>query len=726
MDGAVMENSISSGLPLAVVLIPIVGSALAALIGHRWEKGRDYLVLALTALVLLLSFYLFRLAWQDVVVSSFSVGFGDLPFNFRVDRLGAVFNLLSALIWFLATLFSLTYMSHEKRLTRYYTFYLLTLGGTLGVFLTADFFSLFLFFELMSLASYLLVIHTQTREAMSAGRLYLFLGVGGGLSILIAVLLIYHFTGTVTITPLMEKLALIPYRGLIAVLLIAGFGVKAGMVPLHIWLPQAHPVAPSPASALLSGIMIKAGAYGIIRVSTVLFTPAEGEGSLLWAFPEKMGYILIWFSILTMFSAAVMALFQSNAKRILAYSSVSQMGYILMGVGACAYLGFDGALAFGSFSMHIVNHAFFKAGMFMMIGAVFYRTGELELHRLGGLWRDFPVTAFAFLLAGLGIAGIPGFNGYTSKVLLHHAIVEAFEHHHLYSLYLAERLFMFTGALTTCYIARLFISVFLGQKPSHLAGIKKEPWNERVVFAIIGAAIIFIGTNPFYILEKFVAPLVAAFPFGPHSFEHLTYVNFWDIHDLQGVVAVVAIAALIYIAGTQTKFFNRKLPAFLSVEHLIYRPFIRLITLAYTGCGRALEITVDSAFINSPRLLVYFCLGGRMLEAAAEGIFVGSLGPLKQTTYRVSSLERSGLYFSRLFQILNAVLLWVYDWWLYLLQSFFKYSKEAVMAVFFFLFKMDYKPRGRLFMIINTTNFEYYLLVFFITLIIIMSLQLFR
>ncbi|HED24695.1 MAG TPA: NADH dehydrogenase subunit, partial [Firmicutes bacterium] len=154
MNGAAIENTINSSLPLAIVLIPILGAALAALAGRYSEKGRDYFVLALTALVFLLSLILFRLAWQDVVVSRFSVGFGELPLYFRVDRLGAVFNLLSALIWFLATIFSLTYMSHEKRLTRYYTFYLLTLGGTLGVFLTADFFSLFLFFELMSLASY--------------------------------------------------------------------------------------------------------------------------------------------------------------------------------------------------------------------------------------------------------------------------------------------------------------------------------------------------------------------------------------------------------------------------------------------------------------------------------------------------------------------------------------------------------------------------------------------
>ncbi|MCJ7806309.1 MAG: NADH dehydrogenase subunit, partial [Clostridia bacterium] len=370
MSGAIIENTITSSLPLAIVITPIVGAALVCLVGRYSEKYREYLVLGITVAVFLLSVALFRLSWQEIVTLRFPVGFGDIPLYFRVDKLGSVFNLLSSFIWLLATIFSLTYMSHERRQTRYYTFYLLTLGGCLGVFLTADLFSLFIFFELMSIASYPLVIHSQTEEALKAGRLYLFMGVGGGLCILSAALILHWFTGTVEIKPMLEVLLLLPARFLVAALLIIGFGIKAGMVPLHIWLPKAHPVAPSPASALLSGIMIKAGAYGIIRVITVLYTPSTAEAGPLWIFTGQFGFIMIWFGIVTMLLAALMALFQNNAKRILAYSSVSQMGYILMGIGVCAYLGLDGAVAFGGFSFHIINHAFFKAGMFMMVGAV--------------------------------------------------------------------------------------------------------------------------------------------------------------------------------------------------------------------------------------------------------------------------------------------------------------------------------------------------------------------
>lgn len=727
MNGVATENAIYSALPLAIALIPILGSALVPLAGRFSDRWRNWLVLVVTGLVLALSIYLFRLVWQGEgpVISTFSVGFGELPLYFRVDHLGAVFNLISALIWFLATVFSLSYMTHESRHNRYYFFYLLTLGGCLGVFLTADLFSLFFFFELMSIASYMLVIHTQSDEAMKAGRLYIFLGVFGGLCILAATSLVYWYTGTVEITPLLEELLLVPARTLIIILLVIGFGIKAGMAPLHIWLPKAHPVAPAPASALLSGIMIKTGAYGIARTAGVIYAPAAPEITELWAYTGQIGYVLIWFGIATMFSAAFMALFQSNAKRLLAYSSVSQMGYILMGVGCLAYLGFDGPMALGGFSMHVVNHAFFKAGMFMMVGAVYFHTGEIDLKRLGGLWRDFPVTTVVFLFAAMGIAGIPLLNGYTSKVLLHHAIVEAYEHHNDYSLYIAERIFMLTGAMTTCYIARLFSSIFLGKKPEGLSVHSKEPWNERATFIVIGAAILFIGTNPFFMLENFLGPLVSSFPFDEYYVNYFMKLNFWDVHDLQGMAAIVAMAAVLFIVGHRINLFTRKLPDWLSIEYLIYQPAVSTAMVIYTRAGRVLETAVDSAYLNSPKVLTYYCVSGQIIESACEAVIVGSLNPLKKFTYTVNTLEQGGSFFNRLMVVISDSLVRVYNRWYGGVEFIFGWTSRLFLVVFYFLFGMDYSFRGRLFRVINTSNFEYYLLIFFILLILIMGLQIF-
>ena len=713
-------------LPLAIVLVSFAGAAAAPLAGWFSAKLRDWFIIFLTALICLLSFFLLQAAWPQALVKSYQIGFGNVPLLFKVDRLGALFNFLSAFIWFLASLFSLSYMTHERRTNRYYFFYLLTLGGCLGVFLTGDLFSLFCFFELMSLASYMLVIHTQTTESLSAGRLYLFLGVFGGLCILSATIVLYALTGSVLLTPSLEALIRLPLNLILALLFITGFGIKAGMVPLHIWLPKAHPVAPSPASALLSGIMIKTGAYGILRVVGVLFTPADLKAQELWGYTASFGYVIIWFGIVTMLMAAVIALFQTNTKTILAYSSVSQMGYILTGIGACAYLGQSGALAMGGFTLHVLNHAFFKAGLFMMIGAVYHRTGELDLKKLGGLWREFPVTTVVFLLAALGLAGIPGLNGYTSKVLLHHALTEAYEHHHLYSLFVAERLFMLTGVLTTCYIARLFSTVFLGQKPAGLKVQGQEPWNERVVFILLGLIILFVGLKPLTVLRAVVAPVVQIFAFNELSIKYLANVNFWGGRDLLGVVGVVFLAALLFYAGFRFKIFETRLPRFLSVEDLIYRPLVNFLQLAFTRSGRLLEAAVDGGFIESTRLLIPFCRMGAVLDAAADSLFVQTLQPLKVFSYQVGSLEQKLAPLNKFVLNLPLLLNAVYRVWLALLSLIFTVAKKLFMGIFNFLFRLDYRHEGRFYRVFNTENFEYYLLVFFITLLIFMSLRFLR
>lgn len=723
MDALIFNHQLfAAHLPLLIILVSFSGAFLVAAVNFS-EKTRDLFVVFVTFVVCLLSLFLLLASWQEVVVKSYRIGFAAIPLIFKADRLGGLFNFLSSFIWFLASLFSLSYMAYEKHKRRYYTFYLLTLGGCLGVFLTGDFFSLFFFFEIMSLASYLLVIHTQTKEALKAGKLYLFISIFGGLCLLFAVMLLYGFTGSSLMTPMLENLIKLPLSALMAFLFITGFGIKAGMVPLHIWLPKAHPVAPSPASALLSGVMIKTGAYGIFRVINVLYTPAELSSAALWQQTHLFGFAIIWLGILTMLVAAFLALFQTNAKRTLAYSSVSQMGYILMGVGAGAYLGTGGAMATGGFALHVLNHAFFKAGLFMMVGVIYLRTGELDIRKLGGLWRDFPVTAMAFLVAALGIAGVPGLNGYTGKVLLHHAILEAAALGGLPGLAVAERIFMLTSVLTACYMARLFSAIFLGPRPSSLAVRSPEAWNEKVVFSVTSLVIIFIGLRPGFVLQKIIAPLTQSFSFSADSLKHLAAVNFWVFDDLAGMVVVLLLAALLYYLNHRFKIFSFKLPAALSVEGLIYRPLVRLSFMVFTGSSKILETVIDGGFIRSTNLLKVFCQGGLILDLSANQLLVGSLVPLKAFSYKVGALEHQGAYFKKLAKGLASLFNQVYQAWFKALTAVFRQLKGLFMMVFNFLFRLDYKHEGRFYRIFNTEYFEYYLLVFFIMLIIIMSLR---
>jgi len=253
----VESEVVYSSLPLWIALIPLAGGFLVYRIALRDSRWRGCGAVLAAGLTLLLAGFLFYRSGGGAVELKLQAGFLERLLYFRVDRLGAAFTLLAALIWFLATLFSVFYMRHEGEQNRYYLFFLLSLGGCLGVFMTGDLLSLFVFFEIMSFTSCVLVVHARTAEADEAGRNYLYLGVLGGLLLLAAILLLYCYTGSVTLAPRLEELERLGnLRFLIAACLIAGFGIKAGMVPLHIWLPKAHPVAPSPASALLSGIMI--------------------------------------------------------------------------------------------------------------------------------------------------------------------------------------------------------------------------------------------------------------------------------------------------------------------------------------------------------------------------------------------------------------------------------------------------------------------------------------
>jgi hypothetical protein len=455
-----------------------------------------------------------------------------------------------------------------------------------------------------------------------------------------------------------------------------------------------------------------------------------------------------------MFMAAFIALFQTNAKRILAYSSISQMGYILMGVGCAAYLGYEGAMGLAGTAYHIMNHAFFKAGMFMMVGAVYARTHELELSRLGGLYLDFPVTALAFLVCACGIAGVPGFNGYASKTLLHHAIVEAYEHHHAVSLYWAEKIFTLTSAFTVCYITKLYTSIFFGPRPFGLKRLAGEPLLEKAVFGIMAVGIIIMGLFPSAMLKRFIEPAAHGFIYDGHGVEHLLHLNIWTRHDLQGIAVALGLGLLFFVLFSRSGAFSYRPPGWLSVEYLIYQPVTRLGGLVYTFSGRIVDITADGFFVKGipPLVLVSRkvafwddCLdpyllqpalktmarlytgGARFLDSAAEGILVESRRPL--------------IRFSNSMYVLDSVVLVGLGGKLLLLGKFFReffygfcfriikfcmllgrgYGRRAFLA----LIKMDYDYKGEEFYhYFNILNFDFDFILLFVVLVSVLVIGL--
>ena len=633
----------TSLLPVAAVAVPLVGSLLVFLAGRISDKLRDVCAV-LTALVTFgIVFSMYPLVQQGVVQYEFARVL-QIGIHFRVDFFGFVFAALMSSIWFLATLYSTAYMEHGRAKNRYYIFLLSTLGHCLGVVLAGDLLSLFLFFELMTFSSYVLVIHEETPEAMAGGAVTLYLGVIGGLCLLMGIFLLYFGIGTVDILPLYDQIAnsaINPYA--VVSLFIFGFGIKAGMVPLHIWLPKAHPVAPAPASALLSGLMIKAGAYGIFRVVGMIFTPAQfSEMAVPSIVSVNFGYGIIWMGILTMFLGAVMALMSTGAKKILAYSSVSQMGYILLGIGTAAYLGFAGPMGFAGALYHIINHAFFKAGLFMMVGSIYMITHNLEITQVRGMAKKVPFIAVTFLIGFAGIGGIPGFNGYGSKTILHHAIVDAANLHGSIPLHIAEKIFVVTSALTLCYFAKLFRGLFMDDVPEKYdKKIYRFTWPVYAVLGIFGAVITAIGLFPHFLLNKIVIPAMAGFTYDPYKIGYLDHLNVWNWHDIQEMVIVVGLAIVLYLIMDHYRMMEWRAPNWLSVEASFYRPATHFFLHTCTNFSAQFDGAINTVYMKTGKEASKMCTYINMFDSTINEAYEKSGGVAKRLVDRTEQFDTS-------------------------------------------------------------------------------------
>ncbi len=419
------------------------------------------------------------------------------------------------------------------------------------------------------MTAFLFVIHTETDQAKQAAIKYFWMTALGGLALVAGILLTYEIGGHGALLPLPLERASETLKWVTFGLLLLGFGVKAGMLPVHVWLPDAHPVAPSPASALLSGVMIKAGAYGIFRTACALFRPPIGAvEEELWHATAEFGLVILWIGIATMAVGVVMALGQSNAKRMLAYHSISQMGFILAGIGAAAYLGTHGAMGVAGGLYHVVNHALFKGALFLGVGAVAFRTGELDMYKLGGLWKRMPLTFLFTLVAAAGITGVPLFNGFVSKCLIHHALVEAFEYQHLASLAFAEKVYIVTCGGTACSFIKLIGFVFLGTaKREYGPEVVDAPPRMLAGMALLSVPILVLGLWPALLLEGVFAPGLQTWGLSSELLTEFLESMFLSPADLLSAVTAFAIGAVIFVVGVRFGLFHLHAPAWFGVNY---------------------------------------------------------------------------------------------------------------------------------------------------------------
>jgi multicomponent Na+:H+ antiporter subunit D len=390
---------VESSLPLLAVVIPVVAIFIIPWISDA-QGNRLTALAGAASLVVVLMMYPYIHA-GSTLVKVYGTG-AIVNISFMADGLSFLVGLISVVLWMLAGVYGIGYMHKAHAQGRYNVFSLLSLVGMLGVVFTKNLFSLYIFFELLSVASYVMVIHEETPEAKSAGLTYISMGIVGGLFLLVSVIATYAITGSGDLSGVVTGLAGHPLTPYIFLGYIIGFGVKAGIFPVHVWLPTAHPVAPAPASALLSGVMIKAGAYGIIR-TVYGITGSNLVGGL------PMGKMLLVIAVITMLLGSFMAIIQTDIKRLLAYSSIAQMGYIILGVALLSPLGLIGAV------IHIFHHAFMKGTLFLCAGAFIHQTGLRKVGDLKGIGRRMPLTMACFTVAGLSMIGVPPFVGFISK-----------------------------------------------------------------------------------------------------------------------------------------------------------------------------------------------------------------------------------------------------------------------------------------------------------------------
>lgn len=464
----------------------------------------------------------------------------------KLDGFRLIYCCIALFMWSVSLLFSKEYFAHYSHKARYYGFLILTMFATLGVFLSADLFTMFIFFEVMSLSSYVWVAQEETEEALKTAGMYLAVAVIGGMVLLMGLFLFNNAVGTLRIDEIYEavqrvwaeKSAQIYVAGF---LMLFGFGAKAGMFPMHFWLPKAHPVAPAPASALLSGILTKCGVFGILILTAEVFVH-----DLTW------GSVILTLGVITMVLGAVLAVFSVNLKRTLACSSVSQIGFILVGVGMQCFLGEENALAVRGTFLHMVNHSLIKLLLFNVAGVVYMNLHALDLNTVREFGRKKPFLMGCFLMGALGIGGIPLWNGYVSKTLLHESIVEYIAHltqlgESTLIFQTIEWVFLFSGGLTVAYMLKLFVCLFI-EKNSTKQDVYDEKKNymsllSKIVIGLAAAVLPIMGFFPGLTMDKMADAVMSFMRSGPLQHE----VHYFSWTNLKGGLTSILIGILVYI-----------------------------------------------------------------------------------------------------------------------------------------------------------------------------------
>jgi len=411
----------------------------------------------------------------------------NLDLYFHVDTMGRLFALVVDVVWLICGIYAFEYMKHEQEEQRFFGFYVMVFGILHGLTFSGNMVTFYLFYELMTLLSVPLILHNRSRDAIKGGLKYLFYSLFGAYMVLFGLFFLNRFADTLTFLPGgtlnmgavagNEKLMLV-----VAFSMILGFSVKAGMFPLHAWLPTAHPVAPAPASAVMSGIIVKMGVLGMIRVAYYLVGAEFIRGT--WVQTAWMSL-----SLITVFMGSMLAYREKIMKKRLAYSTVSQASYILFGLSLLQPAAMTGAL------LHVVFHAVIKSCLFLSAGAIIYRTHKTNVAELRGIGKEMPVAIWCYTFASAALIGIPPASGFISKWYLATGALASGAG--VFS-WLGPVVLLTSALLTAGYLLPITVNGFLpGADYDYAALEKKEPNMTMLLPLLILAALaVLLGLLP--------------------------------------------------------------------------------------------------------------------------------------------------------------------------------------------------------------------------------------
>ena len=489
--------------PIYSIMVLFLGAFLIVMLGRNKAVRNVLALLSVTA-----SFCFLAALVKPVMINGEIIAYwmgGRVPAGgyaigiaLEVDALSLFFGLLVATAVLVSCIYSIQYMSHDHNVREYYTLFLMLSGGVMGLVLSGDIFNMFIMVEILTFAAVALTAFRNTAKgALEAAFKYLVVGSMGSTCILVGTIMLYAQVHTLNFAQLS---ALIPGNlnnatKLSFALLFIGFATKAFIVPFHPLAADAHGAAPASISVLISGVLTKSGIYGIIRLCYFLFQ-SMGLGTVQ--------FMLVFFGCMSMFICVTMALAQHDFKRLLAFHSISQIGYVLTAVGLCTALGISAGL------YHAMNHTLFKGLLFLAAGAVLHQTGTTDLDRLGGLSQKMPWTTVLFLIGAFSISGIPPFNGFASKWMIYQATYEKAVESGNIGFLLVTIIALVTCVLTLASFVKVSQSVFFGQLPKEYENVKEVSFGMRFAMCIFALLCVFTGLFPDVVTKYLTEPAANA------------------------------------------------------------------------------------------------------------------------------------------------------------------------------------------------------------------------